>query len=158
MGLDRLGRGDHECTSQPGRSRKSTLFGAQLFPPAVRRDPAYTTSMDRSQGEPIRERPWKDTILNISGKMERARSLDRARHHSYGACCGACACAMERPRRRETGKKGRPIYGPDWERAEEERKVCIVLEQVAKEVGTESITAGALYIPDESGSGAEQPC
>ena len=29
--------------------------------------------MDRAQGEPIREGPWKDTILSLSGKMERAR-------------------------------------------------------------------------------------
>ena len=38
------------------------------------------------------------------------------------------------------------MYGPEWERTEEERKVSLVLEQVTKEVGTESITAGALYI------------
>lgn len=47
---------------------------------------------------------------------------------------------------RESGEKGRTMYGPEWERTEEERKVSLVLEQVTKEVGTESITAGALYI------------
>jgi len=31
----------------------------------------------------------------------------------------------------------------NWERTEEERKVCLVLEEVAKEVGVESITSGA---------------
>jgi hypothetical protein len=44
----------------------------------------------------------------------------------------------------ETGEKGRTIFGPNWERTEEERKVCLVLEEVAKEVGVESITSGAL--------------
>ena len=31
--------------------------------------------MDRAQSEPIRERSWKDTILNLPGKMERAGSF-----------------------------------------------------------------------------------
>ena len=42
-------------------------------------------SMGRSQGELICERPWEDTVLDISRKMECVRSLDRARHNSYGA-------------------------------------------------------------------------
>ena len=68
-------------------------------------------------------------------------------------CAGKIRTDAEEARRRETGEKGRTIYGPDWERTEEEKKVCVVLEQVAKEVGTESITAGALYIQDNvSGS------
>ncbi len=50
----------------------------------------------------------------------------------------------EEARRRETGEKGRTLFSPDWERTEEERKVCLVLEDVAKEVGVESITSGAL--------------
>jgi hypothetical protein len=50
----------------------------------------------------------------------------------------------EEQRRRETGEKGRTTFSPDWERTEEERKVCLVLEEVAKEVGVESITSGAL--------------
>ena len=33
------------------------------------------TGMDRAQSEPIRERPRKDTILNLPRKMERARSF-----------------------------------------------------------------------------------
>ena len=52
----------------------------------------------------------------------------------------------EEARRRETGEKGRTIVNPEWERTEEERKVCLVLEQVAKEVGAESITSGALAL------------
>jgi aryl-alcohol dehydrogenase-like predicted oxidoreductase len=47
----------------------------------------------------------------------------------------------EEVRRRESGEKGRTIFSPDWERTPEQKKVCDVLEEVAKEVGTESITA-----------------
>ena len=32
-------------------------------------------SVDRAQGEPIREGPRKDPILDLPGKMERARAL-----------------------------------------------------------------------------------
>ena len=32
--------------------------------------------------------------------------------------------------------------GPDWERNEDEKKVCQALEKVAAEVGAKSITAG----------------
>jgi aryl-alcohol dehydrogenase-like predicted oxidoreductase len=49
----------------------------------------------------------------------------------------------EEARRRETGEKGRVILTSNWERTEEERKVCLVLEQIASEVGVESITSGA---------------
>lgn len=48
----------------------------------------------------------------------------------------------EEQRRRETGELGRRVFGPDWERTEDERKVCTALEKVAGEVGTKSITAG----------------
>lgn len=45
-------------------------------------------------------------------------------------------------RRRQTGEKGRVIIRPDWERNDEEKKVSKALEEVAKEVGAEHITAG----------------
>ncbi len=48
----------------------------------------------------------------------------------------------EEARRKESGEKGRTILGPNWERNPEEKKVCDVLEEIAKEVNTESITAG----------------
>ena len=35
-----------------------------------------------------------------------------------------------------------PMSGVGWERSEDERKVCLVLEKIAAEVGTESVTAG----------------
>ena len=47
----------------------------------------------------------------------------------------------EEARRRESGEKGRMVFGPDWERTPEEKKVCDVLEEIGKEVGTESITS-----------------
>ncbi|KAF8504855.1 Aldo/keto reductase [Russula emetica] len=50
----------------------------------------------------------------------------------------------EEARRRETGEKGRTVFNPNWERTEEERKICLVLEEVAKEVGVESITPVAI--------------
>ncbi|KAI0264246.1 NADP-dependent oxidoreductase domain-containing protein [Gloeopeniophorella convolvens] len=51
----------------------------------------------------------------------------------------------EEARRRESGEGGRmSVLDPKWERTEEERKMCLILEEVAKEVGTESITAVAI--------------
>ena len=47
----------------------------------------------------------------------------------------------EEARRRESGEKGRTIFNPEWERSPAEKKVCDALEEIAKEVGTESITA-----------------
>ncbi|KAI0684060.1 Aldo/keto reductase [Cytidiella melzeri] len=48
----------------------------------------------------------------------------------------------EEQRRRETGENGR--QGTNWERTEEERKVCLALEEVAKQVGAKSIQAVAI--------------
>ena len=48
----------------------------------------------------------------------------------------------EEERRRESGEKGNTLFDPNWERTEEERKVCLVLEDIAKEVGVDSITSG----------------
>jgi len=47
----------------------------------------------------------------------------------------------EEARRKESGEKGRTTFHPDWERSPAEKKVCDALEEIAKEVGTESITA-----------------
>ena len=48
----------------------------------------------------------------------------------------------EEEQRRVTGEDGRKLINPSWERTEIERKVSGLLEKVAKEVGTKSITAG----------------
>jgi len=50
----------------------------------------------------------------------------------------------EEERRRQTGENGRTMRGPDWERNEDEKKMAETLEKVAKQVGTEHITAGEL--------------
>ncbi|KAH9040999.1 NADP-dependent oxidoreductase domain-containing protein [Lactarius pseudohatsudake] len=50
----------------------------------------------------------------------------------------------EEARRKESGEKGRTILTSDWERTPEEKKVCDVLEEIGKEVGTESITSIAI--------------
>jgi aryl-alcohol dehydrogenase-like predicted oxidoreductase len=47
----------------------------------------------------------------------------------------------EEARRKASGEKGRTIFDSNWERTPAERKVCDTLEEIAKEVGTESITA-----------------
>ncbi|KAH8984190.1 NADP-dependent oxidoreductase domain-containing protein [Lactarius hatsudake] len=53
----------------------------------------------------------------------------------------------EEARRRESGEKGRLFFHSNWERTEEERKMSLVLEEVAQEVGVEGITADAVCIP-----------
>jgi aryl-alcohol dehydrogenase-like predicted oxidoreductase len=47
----------------------------------------------------------------------------------------------EEARRRESGEKGRTTFMSGWERSPAEKQVCDALEEIAKEVGTESITA-----------------
>jgi aryl-alcohol dehydrogenase-like predicted oxidoreductase len=74
--------------------------------------------------------------------MARAEGLALAPWDVLGA--GKIRSDAEEQRRRETGEMGRMTFGPNRERTEEERKVCLVLEEVAKEVGMESITSGAL--------------
>ena len=74
--------------------------------------------------------------------MARAEGLALVPWNVLGA--GKIRSDAEEARRRETGEKGRTAWGPNWERTEEERKVCLVLEQIAKEVGAESLTAGEL--------------
>ena len=48
----------------------------------------------------------------------------------------------EEEQRRVTGEGGRKMFDTAWERTEAERKVSGLLEKVANEVGTKSITAG----------------
>lgn len=44
--------------------------------------------------------------------------------------------------RAKTGEKGRTLFGPEWLRNDNEKKVSAALEKVAKEVGVKHITAG----------------
>jgi len=50
----------------------------------------------------------------------------------------------EEERRHQTGEAGRVMFGPDWERTEDEKKICKALESVAKDVGAKNITAVAI--------------
>ncbi|KAI0719853.1 Aldo/keto reductase [Cerioporus squamosus] len=50
----------------------------------------------------------------------------------------------EEERRRQTGENGRTISRPDWERTENEKKLCKALEEVAQQVGAKSIQAVAI--------------
>lgn len=52
----------------------------------------------------------------------------------------------EEERRKASGEKGRQIFG-DWERNEEEKKVCSVLEEVGQEVGVgDNVQASKWFI------------
>jgi aryl-alcohol dehydrogenase-like predicted oxidoreductase len=53
----------------------------------------------------------------------------------------------EEARRKESGEKGRTILDPNWERTQEHKKVCDVLEEIAKEVDCENITASVSWLP-----------
>jgi hypothetical protein len=48
----------------------------------------------------------------------------------------------EEERRRQTGEHGRTVFNPNWERTDDQKKMSKALEEVAKQVGTEHITAG----------------
>ena len=50
----------------------------------------------------------------------------------------------EEEERKKSGEKGRMMLGPNWQRNEDEKKLSAALEKVAKEVGTEHITAVAI--------------
>jgi len=49
----------------------------------------------------------------------------------------------EEEKRIQSGEKGRQMFG-DWKRTEEQKKICKALEQVAEEVGVQSITSVAI--------------
>jgi Aldo/keto reductase family len=84
----------------------------------------------------VLERSFERDII----PMARSEGLALAPWGVLGS--GKIRSDAEEARRRETGEKGRTIFGSDWERTEEERKVCLVLEQVASEVGVEEISSG----------------
>jgi aryl-alcohol dehydrogenase-like predicted oxidoreductase len=89
--------------------------------------------------------------------MARAEGLALAPWDVLGG--GKIRSDVEEARRRETGEEGRKVFGPTWERTEEERKVCLVLEQIAKEVGVESITSSASFLLRRVRYGrTERPC
>jgi len=50
----------------------------------------------------------------------------------------------EEQRRKESGEKGREIFGGGWERTPDEKKISNKLEEIAKVVGAKHITAVAI--------------
>ncbi|OCH91305.1 Aldo/keto reductase [Obba rivulosa] len=74
--------------------------------------------------------------------MARAEGMALAPWNVLAA--GKIRTDAEEEKRRQTGEKGRTIFGPNWERTPEERKVCLALEEVAKQVGAKSITSVAI--------------
>ncbi|KAI9453096.1 NADP-dependent oxidoreductase domain-containing protein [Lactarius psammicola] len=74
--------------------------------------------------------------------MARSEGLALAPWGVLGA--GRIRTNAEEARRRESGEKGRMVLGTDWERTPEQKKVCDVLEEIGKEVGSESITSIAI--------------
>ncbi|KAH9947747.1 aryl-alcohol dehydrogenase [Amylocystis lapponica] len=74
--------------------------------------------------------------------MARAEGLALAPWNVLSA--GKIRTDEEEERRRQTGEKGRMMIVSDWERTPEERKVCLALEEVAKQVGAKNITAVAI--------------
>jgi len=84
-----------------------------------------------------------------------ARSFERdiipmARHEGMALCPwnvvarGKFRTDEEEDRRRKSGEKGRSLMFADWERTEDEKRMCHALEKVAKEVGMKHITAVAI--------------
>jgi aryl-alcohol dehydrogenase-like predicted oxidoreductase len=88
----------------------------------------------------VLERSFERDII----PMARSEGLALAPWDVLGA--GKVRSDAEEARRRETGEKGRMTFAPNWERTEEERKVCLVLEEIASELGVESITSSGLML------------
>jgi len=74
--------------------------------------------------------------------MARAEGLALAPWNVLAA--GKIRTDAEEERRRQTGEKGRMISSDQWERTPEQRKVCLALEEVAKQVGAKNITSVAI--------------
>ena len=83
----------------------------------------------------ILERSFERDII----PMARSEGLALAPWGVLGG--GKIRTNAEEARRKESGEKGRVVLSPDWERTPEQKKVCDVLEEIGKEVGTESITS-----------------
>ena len=85
----------------------------------------------------VLERSFERDII----PMARAHGLALAPWNVLAA--GRLRTDAEEKRRIDSGEGGRTIFG-DWLRNENEKKMSAALEEVAKEVGTEHITAVAI--------------
>lgn len=74
--------------------------------------------------------------------MARAEGLALAPWGVVGQ--GRLMTDAEEQRRRETGERGRTMVSEEWKRKPEEVKISQKLEEIAKEVGAEHITAVAI--------------
>lgn len=73
-----------------------------------------------------------------------ARSLGLALAPFNVLAGGKLRTDQEEKQRLESGEKGRTFHSADWMRNEDEKKMSAALEKVAKELGTEHITAVAI--------------
>ena len=100
---------------------------------------AYKTPFVIYQGEwNIIERSFEREIIPM------ARSLGLALAPWNVLCAGRLRTDAEEQRRIESGELGRTFVKPTWLRNENEKKISTALEKVAKEVGTDHITAVAI--------------
>jgi len=86
----------------------------------------------------ILERDFEREIL----PMARAEGLALAPWNVLAG--GKIRSDAEEQKRRESGEKGRVTLDPNWERNDNEKKICKALEEVAKEVGAQSIGSVAI--------------
>lgn len=130
--------------------------------------------MGRSAGEHLREDGWENAVRRVPGHVERLDARLRARHYPHVPLFRQVSVAdkhtaplkfipvglgiapwnvvgggrlrtdEEEEHRRQTGEKGRSMMGMHWERNEDEKKMSRALEKIAKEVGTQHITAVAI--------------
>jgi len=86
----------------------------------------------------ILERDFEREIL----PMARAEGMALAPWNVLAG--GKIRSDAEEEKRRNSGEKGRVTFTPDWERNDNEKKICKALEEVAKEVGAQSIGSVAI--------------
>jgi len=77
-----------------------------------------------------------------------ARSLGIALAPFHVLASGRLRSDAEEERRRTSGEHGRTVYGPNWERTPDERKMSAALEKIANEVAREQgKQEGAISVP-----------
>ncbi|KAL5536060.1 AAD14_3 [Sanghuangporus sanghuang] len=86
----------------------------------------------------VMERSFEREIIPM------ARTLGLALAPWNVLASGRLRTDAEEERRMASGERGRMVFSDEWKRTENERKISAALEKVAKEVGTEHITAIAI--------------
>lgn len=94
--------------------------------------------MVRQQGMALA--PWN--VLH-GGKIRSDEEEERRRQTGEGGEYSSQLCVFEAGLRIILG---RSATDPNWERNEDEKKICRALEKVAKEVGAKNITAGTFSL------------